>query len=47
VTWFSWVSAAAEIGTGIVFAVVGIRARSRASGVGSVVQLRSRRGVFQ
>ncbi len=40
VTWFSWVSAAAEIGTGIVFAVVGIRARSRASGVGSVVQLR-------
>jgi hypothetical protein len=46
VTWFSWVSAAAEIGTGIVFAIAGIRARRRASGVGSVVQLRSRQGVF-
>jgi hypothetical protein len=47
VTWFSWVSAAAEIGTGIVFALVGIRARRRGPGVGSVVQLRSRRGVFR
>lgn len=38
VTWFSWVSAAAEIGTGIVFAIAGMRARGP-SGVGSVVQL--------
>jgi hypothetical protein len=45
VTWFSWVSAAAEIGTGIVFAIAGIRARRRLSGVGSVVQLQSRQGV--
>jgi hypothetical protein len=27
VTWFSWLSAVAEIGTGIVFAIVGARAR--------------------
>ena len=26
VTWFSWVSAVAEIGTGIVFGIVGTRA---------------------
>jgi hypothetical protein len=45
VTWFSWVSAAAEIGTGIVFAIAGIRARRLRSGVGSMVQLRSRQGV--
>ena len=45
VTWFSWVSAAAEIGTGIVFAIAGIRARRRPSGVGSIVQLRSRQGM--
>lgn len=45
VTWFSWVSAAAEIGTGVVFAIAGIQARSRPSSVGSVVQLRSRRRV--
>ncbi len=45
VTWFSWVSAAAEIGTGIVFAIAGIRARRHLSGVGSVVQLQSRQGV--
>jgi hypothetical protein len=45
VTWFSWVSAAAEIGTGIVFAIAGIRARRYLSGVGSVVQLQSRQGV--
>jgi hypothetical protein len=45
VTWFSWVSAAAEIGTGIVFAIAGIQARSRPSGVGSVAQLRSQRRV--
>ncbi len=41
VTWFSWVSAAAEIGTGGVFAVAGLRARP--SRVGSVVQLLRRR----
>jgi hypothetical protein len=39
VTWFSWFSALTEIGTGIVFAIAGLRAR-RPSGVGSVVQLR-------
>jgi formate/nitrite transporter FocA (FNT family) len=39
VTWFSWVSAVAEIGTGLVFAVAGLRARRR-SGVASVVPLR-------
>lgn len=38
VTWFSWVSAAAEIGTGGVFAVAGLR--TRPSRVGSVVPLR-------
>ncbi|WIM89979.1 hypothetical protein PT015_11455 [Candidatus Mycobacterium wuenschmannii] len=38
VTWFSWVSAVAEIGTGLVFAVAGLRAR-RPSGVASVVPL--------
>ena len=38
VTWFSWVSAVAEIGTGIVFAIAGMRAR-HPSGVSSVVQL--------
>lgn len=33
VTWFSWFSAVAEIGTGIVFAAAGIRAaRTQASG---------------
>ena len=44
VTWFSWISAVAEIGTGIAFAIAGFRAR-RPSGVGSVVQLRPRQGV--
>ena len=38
VTWFSWFSAVAEIGTGIVFSIAGMRARRR-SGVNSVVQL--------
>ena len=28
VTWFSWFSAVTEIGTGIVFAIAGVRARS-------------------
>lgn len=44
VTWFSWLSAVAEIGTGIVFAIAGFRAR-RPSGVNSVVQLRPQQGV--
>jgi hypothetical protein len=33
VTWFSWFSALTEIGTGIVFAIVGIRARRAVSEV--------------
>src|SRR5277367_703237 len=44
VTWFSWISAVAEIGTGIVFAMAGFRAR-RPSGVNSVVHLRPQQGV--
>ena len=44
VTWFSWISAVAEIGTGIVFAIAGLRAR-RPAGVNSVVQLRPQQGV--
>jgi hypothetical protein len=44
VTWFSWISAVAEIGTGIVFAIAGLRAR-RPSGVGSVVHLHPQQGV--
>jgi hypothetical protein len=44
VTWFSWISAVAEIGTGIVFAIAGLQAR-RPSGVNSVVQLRPQQGV--
>jgi hypothetical protein len=44
VTWLSWTSAVAEIGTGIVFAIAGFRARRR-SGVNSVVQLRPQQGV--
>jgi hypothetical protein len=44
VTWLSWISAVAEIGTGIVFAIAGLRAR-RPSGVSSVVQLHPQQGV--
>jgi len=44
VTWFSWFSALTEIGTAIVFAVAGIRAR-RAVDEASVVCLRPRAGV--
>jgi hypothetical protein len=29
VTWFSWLSAVAEIGTGVIFGVAGVRARQR------------------
>jgi hypothetical protein len=46
VTWFSWFSALTEIGTGIVFAIAGIRAR-RSLGEASVVRLRPRHGVSQ
>jgi hypothetical protein len=44
VTWFSWFSALTEIGTGIVFAVAGIRAR-RSANEASVVRLHPRQGV--
>jgi hypothetical protein len=44
VTWFSWFSAVTEIGTGIVFAIAGIRAR-RSPGEASVVPLQPRQGV--
>ncbi|WKG00860.1 hypothetical protein [Mycolicibacterium sp. HK-90] len=32
VTWFSWVTALSEIGTGLLFAYAGARARSKPSG---------------
>lgn len=44
VTWFSWFSALTEIGTGIVFAIAGIRAH-RSVDEASVVRLRPRQGV--
>ena len=44
VTWFSWFSAVTEIGTGIVFAIAGLRAR-RSVGEASVVPLPPRQGV--
>jgi hypothetical protein len=44
VTWFSWFSALTEIGTGVVFAIAGIRAR-RSVGEASVVRLHQRQGV--
>jgi hypothetical protein len=44
VTWFSWFSALTEIGTGIVFAIAGVRARRSVGGT-SVVQLRPRQGL--
>jgi hypothetical protein len=44
VTWFSWFSALTEIGTGIAFAIAGVRAR-RSVGGASVVQLRPRQGL--
>jgi len=44
VTWFSWFSALTEIGTGIVFAIAGVRARGSVGGA-SVVQLRPRQGL--
>ena len=44
VTWFSWFSALTEIGTGIAFAIAGIRAR-RSVDEASVMRLRRRQGV--
>src|SRR6201993_2964710 len=44
VTWFSWFSALTEIGTGLVFAIAGVRAR-RSVGGASVGRLHSRQGV--
>ncbi len=41
VTWFSWVSAASEIATGIVFAIAGVRAR-RPVGDAKIVHLPQR-----
>jgi len=43
VTWFSWFSALTEIGTGVVFGIVGIRAR-RSVGAATVVRLHPRQG---
>jgi hypothetical protein len=46
VTWFSWFSALTEIGTGIVFAIAGIRAgRSRDKTSAPVLRLDPRQGV--
>ncbi len=43
VTWFSWFSALTEIGTGIVFAIAGIRARPPV-GKAPVIPLQPRQG---
>jgi hypothetical protein len=37
VTWFSWLSAVTEIGTGIVFAIAGLRARRSVGGASAPV----------
>ncbi len=37
VTWFSWLSALTEIGTGIVFAIAGLRARRCVDGTSPLV----------
>ena len=48
VTWFSWFSALAEIGTGIVFAIVGMRARrSVEKASASLLRLQPRQGVLR
>jgi hypothetical protein len=44
VTWFSWFSALTEIGTGMVFAIAGLRAR-RSVGEASPTRLQPRQGV--
>jgi hypothetical protein len=41
VTWFSWLTAVAEIGTGLVFAIAGLRAMSSVDD-GTIVHLPSR-----
>ena len=43
VTWFSWISAVAEIGTGIVFAIAGLRARQPADGTSAPARRRQTR----
>jgi hypothetical protein len=46
VTWFSWFSALTEIGTGVVFAIVGMRARrSVEKASASLLRLQPRQGV--
>jgi hypothetical protein len=48
VTWFSWFSALTEIGTGVVFAIVGMRARrSVEKASASLLRLQPRQGVSQ
>lgn len=48
VTWFSWFSALTEIGTGVVFAIVGMRARrSVEKASASLLRLQPRQGVPQ
>jgi hypothetical protein len=43
VTWFSWLSALTEIGTGIVFAIAGLRVRRSADGTTAAVRRRQTR----
>ena len=43
VTWFSWLSALTEIGTGIVFAIAGLRARQPADGTSAPARRRQTR----
>jgi hypothetical protein len=46
VTWFSWLSAVTEIGTGIVFAIAGLRARRSADGtLAPVLRLETREDI--
>ena len=46
VTWFSWLSAVAEIGTGIVFAIAGLRAgRSVDRTLAPVLRLKTREDI--
>jgi protein-S-isoprenylcysteine O-methyltransferase Ste14 len=46
VTWFSWFSALTEIGTGIVFAIVGMRARRSVEKASApLLRLQPRQGV--
>ena len=48
VTWFSWFSALTEIGTGVVFAIVGMRARrSVEKASASLLRLQPRQGVLR